>query len=94
MTTTTRPLVLTVTEAGLLLGVSRSTAYELVRSGELDSVKLRRRIVVPMTAIATRLGITVRDVWDAVDHQGAATTIQVPFDSDESSFISSIRNPQ
>ena len=37
MTTTTRPLVLNVTEAGNLLGVSRSTACQLVRSGELDS---------------------------------------------------------
>jgi excisionase family DNA binding protein len=45
----------------LLLGVSRSTAYELVRSGELESVQLRRRVVVPVAAIAERLGITVPD---------------------------------
>ncbi len=42
MSTNTRPLVLTVTEVGLILGVSRSTAYELVRSGELESIRLRR----------------------------------------------------
>lgn|SRR3546814_358259 len=63
---TDRPLTLSVTEAGNLLGVSRSTAYELVRSGELESVKLRRRVVVPVAAIADRLGITVADVWSAL----------------------------
>lgn len=66
MSTTTRPLTLTVTEAGNLLGVSRSTAYELVRSGELESIRLRRRLVVPVAAIADRVGITVADVWGAL----------------------------
>ena len=66
MTTTTRPLVLTVTQAGNLLGVSRSTAYELVRSGDLESIKLRRRVVVPTAVLAERLGITVPDVWAAL----------------------------
>ncbi|MCO8129445.1 helix-turn-helix domain-containing protein [Acidimicrobiia bacterium EGI L10123] len=70
MTTTTRPLVLNVTEAGNLLGVSRSTAYELVRTGELESVQLRRRVVVPVAAVAERLGITVPDVWLALGRRG------------------------
>ena len=48
---TDRPLTLTVTEAGNLLGVSRSTAYELVRTGELESVRLRRRVVVRTAAV-------------------------------------------
>ena len=47
----------------MLLGVSRSTAYELVRSGELESIRLRRRVVVPVAAIAEQLGITIADVW-------------------------------
>lgn len=66
MTTTTRPLVLNVTEAGNLLGVSRSTAYELARSGDLESVRLRRRVVVPVAVVADRLGLTVPDVWAAL----------------------------
>jgi excisionase family DNA binding protein len=65
MITNTRPLVLTVTEAGLLLGVSRSTAYELVRTGDLESVRLRRRVVVPTRAIAKHLGIELPDVWQS-----------------------------
>ena len=79
---TDRPLTLTVTEAGNLLGVSRSTAYELVRTGELDSVQLRRRVVVPVAAIAERLGITVPDVWLALDVHGqtllSASRVAVP----------------
>lgn len=68
MSTTTRPLTLSVTEAGNLLGVSRSTAYELVRTGELESIKLRRRVVVPTAALAQQLGITITDVWAALAH--------------------------
>lgn len=72
-----RPLTLTVTEAGNLLGVSRSTAYELVRSGELKSVQLRRRVVVPVAAIADRLGITVPDVWLALDLRAGSAAVDV-----------------
>jgi excisionase family DNA binding protein len=59
-------LVPNVTEAGNLLGVSRSTAYELVRTGELQAVQLRRRVVVPVAAVADRLGTTAGDVWGAL----------------------------
>lgn len=34
------------------IGVGRSTAYELIRSGELRSVKIRARRLVPESAIA------------------------------------------
>ena len=40
-------LVLTVTEAAVALGISRAHAYELVARGELPSLRLGRRIVVP-----------------------------------------------
>ena len=40
-------LVLTVTEAATALGISRTHAYELVARGELPSLRLGRRIVVP-----------------------------------------------
>ena len=40
-------LVLTVTETADALGISRALAYELVRRGELPSIRLGRRIVVP-----------------------------------------------
>lgn len=42
-----RTLVLTVEEAAALLGISRGLAYELVRRGDLPSIRLGRRLVVP-----------------------------------------------
>lgn len=37
----------TVHEAAGVLGISRSLAYECVRTGELPSLRFRRRIVIP-----------------------------------------------
>lgn len=48
-------LTLTVSEAAVVLGVSRSTAYECVRTGELRAVRLGRRLVVPRSAITELL---------------------------------------
>ena len=40
-----------VEAVGEALGVSRSTAYEAVRSGEIPSIRIGRRIVVPTAAV-------------------------------------------
>lgn len=56
------PLTVTVEEAGRVLGVARSTAYELVRTGELKCIRLRRRIVIPIAHLAARLDVTPDDV--------------------------------
>ena len=68
---TDHPLTLTVEQAGHLLGVGRSTAYELVRSGDLEGLRLRRRVVVPAARIAECLGITLAEVWDALQTHAA-----------------------
>ena len=47
----TEPLTLTVVEAAKLLGVSKAFAYELVTRGELPSIHLGRRIVIPRVAL-------------------------------------------
>jgi excisionase family DNA binding protein len=44
-------LVLTVTEAAGVLGISRALAYELVARHELPALRLGRRIVVPRRAL-------------------------------------------
>jgi excisionase family DNA binding protein len=49
------PLVLTVTEAASLLGVSRALAYELVARGEIPSLRLGRRLVVPRARLIALL---------------------------------------
>lgn len=45
-------LVWTVEEAGWLLGISRAHAYDLVARGDLPSIRLGRRIVIPKHALA------------------------------------------
>ena len=44
-------LTMTVEEASAALGISRSLAYELVRRGDIPSLRLGRRIVVPVRAL-------------------------------------------
>jgi excisionase family DNA binding protein len=50
-------LVLTVTEAGTLLGLSRAFTYELVARGEIPVIRLGRRIVVPKAALLEMVGV-------------------------------------
>lgn len=45
-------LVLTVDEAAARLRVSRWTLYNLIRSGELRTVKIGRRRLVPAAALS------------------------------------------
>ncbi len=63
MSASQQPLTLTVEQAAEVLGVGRSTAYELVRSGDLTSIRLRRRIVVPVAHLAESLGVDREAVW-------------------------------
>ena len=51
-------LVLSVTEAAGVLGISRALAYELVARGELPAVHLGRRLLVPKTALLELLGLS------------------------------------
>jgi excisionase family DNA binding protein len=53
-------LALTVSEAGALLGISRALAYELVARGDLPSIRLGRRLVVPKAALLEMLGLSPR----------------------------------
>lgn len=63
---TNQPLTITVEEAAQVLGVGRSTAYELVRAGDLACIRLRRRIVVPVAHLAESLGVDSEAVWVAL----------------------------
>lgn len=44
-------LTLTVEEAAALLGISRAFAYEAVNRGEIPSLRIGRRILVPKAAL-------------------------------------------
>jgi excisionase family DNA binding protein len=41
------PVVFTVEEAAEVLRISRGSAYEAVRTGEIPSIRINRRILVP-----------------------------------------------
>ena len=43
-------LTISVTEAGELLGVSRNLAYQAARSGEIPTVRIGHRLLVPLAA--------------------------------------------
>jgi excisionase family DNA binding protein len=45
----------TVTEAATVLGISRTSAYERVRAGELPALRLGRRIVITRAAVDAML---------------------------------------
>ena len=49
---------LTVEEAAKILGVSRGVAYEGVKTGEIPSIRIGRRILVPKAELDKMLGIT------------------------------------
>ncbi|MGE0652802.1 MAG: helix-turn-helix domain-containing protein [Alphaproteobacteria bacterium] len=53
-TDTTQPgrLVYTIQEAGALLGLCRNSAYDAARRGELPTIRIGRRLLVPKAAIA------------------------------------------
>ncbi|HUS41591.1 MAG TPA: helix-turn-helix domain-containing protein [Ilumatobacteraceae bacterium] len=42
---------MTVTQAATVLGISRTSAYECVRRGEIPSLRLGGRIIVPTQAV-------------------------------------------
>ena len=48
-------LTLTVQEAADLLGISRGLAYEKCRGGEIPSIRIGRRLLVPRVALERML---------------------------------------
>jgi excisionase family DNA binding protein len=59
-------LTYTVDEAGRLLGVSRNSAYQLARTGQLPTIRLGRRLLVPKAALNRLL--------DNAPYHGCGTT--------------------
>jgi excisionase family DNA binding protein len=62
--------VMSVEEAGRELGLGRSASYEAVRRGEIPSLRLGKRRVVPTAALRRLLGLDVDDAPEA----GASVT--------------------
>lgn len=58
-------LLCPIEETGLLLSVGRSQVFELIARGELESVKIGRRRLVPREAIDTYIGRLRAEAADA-----------------------------
>jgi excisionase family DNA binding protein len=54
---TAERLVMTVPEAAELLGISRESAYKAARAGQLPTVTLGRRLLVPVARLNAFLGV-------------------------------------
>lgn len=59
--TEAEPLTYTVAEAARLIGVSRRFAYEMAGTGELPSVRLGHKVMVPRAALERFLAGTPVD---------------------------------
>ncbi len=55
------PLMLSVKELGAVLGISRTSAYELVHTKEIPSVKAGSRILVPKAKLIEWIESQVND---------------------------------
>ena len=51
----TEKLTLTVSEAAEVLGIGRSAAYQGIHSGEIPSIKIGSRIIIPKVALQQKL---------------------------------------
>ena len=58
-----RPRLIPVEEAARLLGIGRSTAYDLIRAGRLRSVKIGKRRLVPAGAVDETIERLTRGDW-------------------------------
>ena len=48
-------LTMTVSEAASVLGIGKNAAYEGVRRGEIPSIRIGKRILVPVAALEKKL---------------------------------------
>ena len=48
-------LTMTVEQAAEVLGISRTLAYEAVRRGEIPSIRIGRRVLVPVARLESML---------------------------------------
>jgi excisionase family DNA binding protein len=53
----TKEPTISVERAGASLGISRATAYDAVRRGEIPAIRLGRRWVVPTAQLRRLLGL-------------------------------------
>ena len=48
---------ITVEEAARILGISRGSAYEAVRRGDIPTIRIGKRLIVPVAALGRMLAV-------------------------------------
>ena len=67
------PLLLSVSEVALLLGIHRTTVYHLLATGELRSTTLGRRRLIPRAALEEFVALLDRRAQrEAAEHRAVA----------------------
>ncbi len=61
MQTESERLTMSVPEAARRLGIGRNQGYEAVRAGTIPSVKIGKRLLVPVVALERMLEKSVRE---------------------------------
>jgi excisionase family DNA binding protein len=57
----------TVEEAGVALGIGRTAAYKAATTGELPTIRMGRRLIVPLPALHRLLEMRGRLPFDTVE---------------------------
>lgn len=53
------PATISVEQAAVLLDIARGSAYRAVATGQIPSVRIGRRILVPVGALADQLSVPI-----------------------------------
>lgn len=48
---------ITIEEAAVMLGIGRDSAYRAAKRGEIPTIRIGRRLLVPRAALAEMLGV-------------------------------------
>lgn len=65
------PTTLTVEQTATVLDIARGSAYRGVRRGEIPAVRVGRRILVPVGALAEHFSIPLHLLAQRLDELGA-----------------------
>lgn len=55
MSTRTKRLTMTIPEAAEKLGIGRNQGYEAAKSGQIPTIKIGKRLLVPVAALENKL---------------------------------------
>ena len=72
MNTPVHKSTVSVTEAAEILGISRNLAYQAVQTGQIASVRIGRRLLIPMRALELLLNAALPDCSSSLSGQDDA----------------------